>query len=74
MPETFKPKENKDEDLEIVRILIEHIQNPCEVETAPGQIDNIREFYLRKAEEILPTIQNKYAYVLLENIIYQYKK
>ena len=39
-------------DEEVVTILIEHIDKPCET-TVGGEVRNIREFYIREAERLL---------------------
>ena len=37
-------------DIEVVTFLNRHIDNPCEVEVAPGQIENIRDFLFEKSK------------------------
>ena len=53
-------------DTELVTFLMGHIDAPCEVEVAPGQLENIRSFYIREAQRILPTLQNPFAKEMLE--------
>ena len=59
-------------DIEVALFYIEHITNPCEVEVSPGQVENIRGFYIRLANEYLPKMTNPYAKKLLEEKIGEY--
>ena len=67
-----EPVPEKATDIEAVTFLNRHIDNPCEVEVAPGQIENIRDFYLRNARNLLPTLTNPHAKRLLEMKIEEY--
>lgn len=61
-------------DMEITDFLSEHIDKPCEVEVYPGQVENIRDFYIREAERILPTFVDPEAAKKLQEKINEYKK
>ena len=61
-------------DAELADFLIEHIDNPCEVEVAPGQVENIREFYIKEAERVIPTMVDPEAIDKLKKKIEEYKK
>ena len=60
-------------DMELALFLINHMDNPCEVEVAPSVKENIREFYIKRAEEVLVKITNENAKCLLELKIKEYK-
>lgn len=64
--------EDKSSDLETALFLTEHIKNPCEV-YVEGKVENIRNFYIREAERILPKMKNNYAADFLRNIIDEYR-
>ena len=68
----LEPVPEKATDIEVVTFLNRHIDNPCEVEVAPGQMKNIRVFYLREARNILPKLTNPHAKRLLEMKIGEY--
>ncbi len=55
-------------DLEFVLFLIGHINEPCE--DLEGH--NTRDFYIREANKVLPTIQNPEAKKMLEEVIQKY--
>ena len=59
-------------DMTVALFYAGHIDNPCEVEIAPGQRANIRDFYIREVERILPLLKNPFAKEMLENKIKQY--
>ena len=59
-------------DMQLVLELIKHIENPCSVEVE-GRIRNIRDFYLRESQSILPKLTNPFAREYLEGIISKYK-
>ncbi len=61
-------------DMETVLSLITHIDNPCGIKTSEGNKYDLRDFYLRLADEILHKLTNPYAKELLEIKIKQYKK
>lgn len=61
-------------DMEITDFLSKHIDEPCEVEVYPGQVENIRDFYIREAERILPTFVDLEAAKKLQEKINEYKK
>ena len=56
MPEN--KKEGWATDREVADFFTIHIDNPCETELYDGQIVNIRDFYIREAEKLLPTFTN----------------
>lgn len=53
-------------DSEVAAFFAQHLDKPCEVEVAPGDIRNIREFYLREAKEVLELLANPGARRFLE--------
>jgi hypothetical protein len=61
-------------DIELAIFLVGHIDNPCGTEIQPGQIENIREFYINEAEKMLGKMTNPDAKKLLELKIQEYKK
>lgn len=61
-------------DMEAVSFLNSHIDNPCGVEVSPGRTENIREFYIREANKLLPNLSNPHAKRLLEMKIEEYTK
>ena len=69
-----EPIPEKATDMEMALFLNNHIDNPCEVEVSPGQIENIRYFYLAEAQRQLPKMTNSHARELLELKIEEYKK
>ena len=70
-PEKTPEKAN---DRQLVDFFIKHIDNPCEVEVATGQIENIREFYIREAEGVIPKMKDPTQINRLKNKIEEYKK
>ncbi|MFA7286427.1 MAG: hypothetical protein WC052_02070 [Patescibacteria group bacterium] len=48
-------------NMEVALFYMEHITRPCEVEVAPGQVENIREFYIRLAKGYIPKMTNAFA-------------
>ena len=67
-----KPVPEKATETELVLHYIEHIDHPCGVEVAPGQVENLRESYLIRARELLPKLTNPHAKRLLEINIEEY--
>jgi len=63
----------KASDMELALFLAKHIDNPCEVEVAPGEKENIREFYLREAKKALSVITDENAKKFLELKIKEYE-
>lgn len=61
-------------DRETADFLIGHINNPCEVEVYPGHTENLRDFYLREAERILPTMTDPVAQNDLQAKVNQYRR
>ena len=59
-------------DMEIALKLADHIDAPCSV-IVDGKRENIRDFYLREAEGIIPTFTNEYAKRFLQLKIDTYK-
>ena len=53
-------------DMEIALFFARHIDNPCEVEVAPGKKENIRGFYLREAKKALAEMTEESAKKILE--------
>ncbi len=78
--EPFNPE--KSTDMEVVNFYSLHIDNPCEVEVAPGEIKNIRNFYIREAKQLLANedeqgqkkLANPFAREILEDKIKEYEK
>ena len=72
----FEAKINieKATDSELAMFFIKHIENPCEAETASGEIVNIRSFYIEEAKRVLPKITNPYAKEALELKIKEYSQ
>jgi hypothetical protein len=58
-------------DLSLVLSWISHIENPCE----DGKGNNLRDFYLRGAKELLEIkkFQDPHAKQMLENVIKKYE-
>ena len=71
----IEPEEipEKASDMEIALFLTRHIDDPCEVEVAPGQLENIRDFYIREAKRLLLKMTNPNAKQLLELKIKEYR-
>lgn len=69
-----KERMNTATDMEVAFFLMEHIDNPCFTNLPTSEKVNIREFYLRQAEEIIPKMTNEDARALLENKIKEYRK
>jgi len=63
----------KASDMEIALLLARHIDNPCETEVAPGEKENIREFYLKEAERVLSKMTDEDAKRFLESKIKEYE-
>ncbi len=59
-------------DTEKVLFLERHLENPCGT-IVDGEFRDIREFYIREAERILPTLTNPYAADYLARIIEKYR-
>jgi hypothetical protein len=60
-------------DSEIVAFLMQHIDNPCSTEVTPGDVRNIRDFYIQRAKELLPNLTNEHAKIALELKILEYQ-
>jgi hypothetical protein len=56
-------------DRELAYFLIKHIENPC-VEPQTGL--NIRSFYIREAQKLIPTFNDHTAIKILEDTIKKY--
>lgn len=56
-------------DAKVAEFFIRHIENPCEVEISPGEVGNIREFYLREANRILETMTDPVAQEKLKEAV-----
>ena len=63
----------KASDMEVAAFFMRHIDEPCEVEVAPGDIRNIRDFYLREAEGMLDRITDPEAKKILQAKISEYR-
>ncbi|HOX40842.1 MAG TPA: hypothetical protein PK263_01445 [bacterium] len=61
-------------DLELAMLLMRHIDNPCDVEVAPGRRENIREFYLREAERDMEKMTDPDAKEMLRAKIAEYHR
>jgi len=59
-------------DMEISLVVSNHIRNSYEV-VVGEKIHNIRNFYLRLAREIIPTLKDSYAIEFLKSVIVQYE-
>lgn len=73
LPE-ITPVPEKATDIEIVQFLINHIDNPCEVEVAPGQMENIRGFYIDQAKKLISGMTNEFAIDILQQKIEEYER
>jgi len=62
------------QETEFVVQLIWHIQNPCGTTLPSGKEVNLRDFYLRQAEEVLPKLTNPNAIGLLKAEIERWRK
>jgi hypothetical protein len=60
-------------DMELALFYAKHIDNPCVAEVAPGKFENIREFYLREAKNVLLKMEEPNAKRFLELKIKQYE-
>lgn len=65
---------DKATNMGLVSFLSWHIDNPCEVEVAPGEVRNIRQFYLNFAKDCLDKLTNPFAKELLEKKIKEYEE
>lgn len=61
-------------DMEIAIFLMKHIDDPCSTNLLSGAQVNIREFYIRIANEIIPKMTNENARILLENKVKEHSK
>jgi len=68
------PEQQKASDLEIALFLAQHIDNPCEVETYPGQIENMRSRYIKEARRILPTMVDQNAAKMMQEKIAEHEE
>ena len=64
----------KASDMELAVFLAKHIENPCEVEVEPGKRENIREFYLREAKNMISKMADLDAKKFLEFKIEEYEQ
>lgn len=58
-------------DIETALFLMSHIDNPCSVKV-DNRVVNIRDFYIRRAKEVLSRLKNPYARDLLQSKIEEY--
>ncbi len=65
--------EKRASDAKLTEFLSFHIDNPCETQLYDGQVVNIRDFYIREAERILPTFTDMEAKKKLQEKIDQYR-
>ena len=63
---------SKASDIEVAVMLSGHIENPCTCESN-GKVYDIRDFYIREAERLLPTLTNPFARELLQGSVNKYK-
>lgn len=61
-------------DLELALFLVKHLDNPCEIKETPGELFNLRQFYLREARGALLKIKDPEAKRFLELKIKQYEE
>jgi hypothetical protein len=75
MEKNIEPEKvpEKASDMEIALFLAKHIDRPCEAEVKPGEIRNIREFYIKEAKRLLEKMENPEAKKFLELKIQEYK-
>lgn len=66
-------KMEKASDMEVALFFAKHIDNPYEVEVAPGKKENAREFYLREAKNALSKMTDESAKRFLELKIKEYE-
>lgn len=68
--EKFEPEQKPEmaTDIEVANFLAGHIEAPCE----DLQGNNIRDFYIREARKVLPTMTNEFAKEILEKTIRKY--
>ena len=59
-------------DMEFTLALCLHIDQPCEAEGLPGEVENMRSVYLREAILALPRISDEYAKEALKSKLRQY--
>ena len=64
----------EDEQMRAVRGLIGHIMNPCRTVLTDGTEVDLREFYLTRARELLPTLTDMNAKGLLQYAIGEYSR
>ena len=64
----------KASDMEIAIFLMKHIDDPCSTSLPSGAQVNIRDFYIRIANEIIPKMTNENARILLENKVKERSK
>ncbi len=63
---------SKASDIEVAAMLSGHIENPCTCESN-GKVYDIRGFYIKEAERVLPTFTNPFARELLQGFVDKYK-
>jgi MinD superfamily P-loop ATPase len=68
----MEEEKRKMSDMEIAMRIAKHIENPCGI-VIDGKEHNIRNFYLREAKKLIPTLDNPYAKGFLEAIMRKYE-
>jgi len=63
-------EETTNTDMELVLLLIRHIDNPCE----DLHSNNMRNLYIEEVKKTLDTLQNPAAKQMLEDVIQKYSK
>lgn len=76
MTERLKQNEEaeKGDDISVAMELCKHIDNPCEAEIAPGQVANLRSFWIAEAKRFTEVCENPFAKELVEDKIKKYEK
>jgi len=72
-PEKSPERASDMELMEFAGFLMKHIDKPCEVEVAPGDVRNRRDFYLREAEQLLDRITDPKVKKVLQSKISEYR-
>ena len=68
------PDVGTDSDTEAAKFFMFHINNPCKVEVAPGEVENIRSFWITEARRVLPTMTDETQKILLQECINMYEE
>jgi hypothetical protein len=68
---TNEPEEKS--DFSVALELCTNIKNPCEAEVAPGQIESLRQHWIREARKFAEKTGNEFARKLIEETIAEYE-